>query len=251
MNNLHPTIKFTSSFSHSEISFLHVNVLLINGRLETDLYVKPTDNQCLLKSSCHPSHTKQSISFSMALRLKRICSTDEFFNTRSDALTTHLIKRGYPHRFIKEEIEKVRHIPRSKALETSMKNQSNRIPFVVTFNPALPNIRPIIFNNNLNILRSSQRCKAAFPSPPLLSYRRCSNLRDKLVRSTHQQKKVQNVSFHYGGNHVLHLFLYKSTTTNTTSHHLFIFQSLIHDTVLQMQYAIYRRNKTTSQRHIW
>ena len=53
----------------------------------------------------------------MALRLRRICSTDEFFNTRSDALTTHLIKRGYPHRFIKEEIEKVRHIPRSKALD--------------------------------------------------------------------------------------------------------------------------------------
>ena len=106
LNNLHPTIKFTSSFSHSEISFLDVNVLLINGRLETDLYVKPTDkHQYLIKSSCHPSHTKQSIPFSMALRLRRICSTDEFFNTRSDALTTHLIKRGYPHRFIKEEIK--------------------------------------------------------------------------------------------------------------------------------------------------
>ena len=58
LNNLHPTIKFTSSFSHSEISFLDVNVLLINGRLETDLYVKPTDkHQYFLKSSCHPSHT--------------------------------------------------------------------------------------------------------------------------------------------------------------------------------------------------
>ena len=137
-----------------------------NGRLETDLYVKPTDkHQYLLKSSCHPSHTKQSIPFSMALRLRRICSTDEFFNTRSDALTTHLIKRRYPHRFIKEEIEKVRHISRSKALETSMKDQSNKIPFVVTFNLALPNMRRIIFNN-LNILRSSQRCKVAFPSPP-------------------------------------------------------------------------------------
>ena len=67
-----------------------------------------------------------------------------------------------------------------------MKNQSNRIPFVVTFNPALPNIRRIIFNN-LNILRSSQRCKAAFPSPPLISYRRCSNLRDILVRATHHR----------------------------------------------------------------
>ena len=158
------------SFSHSQISFLDVNVLLINGRLETDLYVKPTDkHQYLLKSSCHPSHTKQSIPFSMALRLRRICSTDEFFNTRSDALTTHLIKRGYPHRFIKEEIEKVRHIPRSKALETSMKNQSNRIPFVVTFNPALPNIRRIIFNN-LNIsFFTAMQSSISFSSSHIIS----------------------------------------------------------------------------------
>ena len=99
LNNLHPTIKFTSSFSYNEIPFLDVKVLLLNGTLETDLYVKPTDkHQYLLKSSCHPSHTKQSIPFSMALRLRRICSTDEFFNTRSDALTSHLIKRGYKHR---------------------------------------------------------------------------------------------------------------------------------------------------------
>ena len=116
--------------------------MLLIGRLETDLYVKPTDkHQYLLKSSCHPSHAKQSIPFSMALRLRRICSTDEFVNTRSDALTSHLIKRGYKYRFIKDEIDKVRRIPRSRALETSTKKESNRIPFVVTFNPALPNIR--------------------------------------------------------------------------------------------------------------
>ena len=148
----------------------------------------------------------------MALCFKRICSTDEFFNTRSDALTTHLVKRGYPHLFIKDEIENVRQIPRSKALETSMKNQSNRIPFVVTFNQALPNIRRIIFNRQSQ-LRSSQRCKAAFHSPLLISYRRCSNLRDILVRATHHRpppktpgafrcnsKSCKTVSFHYGRN---------------------------------------------------
>ena len=120
---LHPTIKFTSSFSYNEIPFLDVIVMLLNGRLETDLYVKPTDkHQYLLKSSCHSSHTKQSIPFSMALRLGRICSTDEFFSTRSDALTSHLIHRGYKYRFIKDEIDKVHQIPRSRALKTSTKN---------------------------------------------------------------------------------------------------------------------------------
>ena len=111
----------------------------------------------------------------MALRLRRICSTHEFFNTRSDALTSHLIKRGYKYRFIKNEIDKVRQIPRSRALQTSTKKESNRIPFVVTFNPALPNIRQVI-SSNLNILPSSQRCQAVSHSPPLISYRRCNNL---------------------------------------------------------------------------
>ena len=47
LNSLHPTIKFTSSFSYSEIPFLDVNVMLIDDRLETDLYVKPTDKHSL------------------------------------------------------------------------------------------------------------------------------------------------------------------------------------------------------------
>ena len=55
----------------------------------------------------------------MALRLRRIFST-EFFNTRSGALTTHLIKRGYKRRFVKDAMEKVRQIPRSTAVETSI-----------------------------------------------------------------------------------------------------------------------------------
>ena len=154
----------------------------------------------------------------------RHCSICFFLaqDTRSDTLTTHLIKRGYPHRFIKE-IEKVRQIPRSKALETSMMNQSNRIPFVITFNPALPNIRRIIFNN-LNILRSSQRCKAAFPSPPLISYRRCSNLRDMPVpvRAKHHRPPPKTPgAFRCNRKRcktVLHLFLYIWTTT--IRHHI-------------------------------
>ena len=78
LNNLYPIIKFTSSFSYNEISFLDVKVILLNGRLETDLYVKPTDkHQYLLKSSCHPSHAKQSILFSMTLRPRRTCNVQQ------------------------------------------------------------------------------------------------------------------------------------------------------------------------------
>jgi len=96
----------------------------------------------------------------------------------------NVLKRGYKHRFVKDAIEKVRQIPRSRALETSIKKESHRIPFVVTFNPALSKIRQVI-SSNLNILSSSQRCLATFSSPPHISYRRCKTLRDIMVRAKH------------------------------------------------------------------
>ena len=51
----------------------------------------------------------------------------------------------------------MRRVPRSTALETSIKKESHRIPFVITFNPALPNI-PQVISSNLNILHFSLRC---------------------------------------------------------------------------------------------
>ena len=52
LNNIHPTIKFTSSHSCTNVPFLDVNVSLNNGNIYTDLYTKPTDkHQRLLFSS--------------------------------------------------------------------------------------------------------------------------------------------------------------------------------------------------------
>ena len=43
LNQAHPTIKFTAAYSSSEINFLDVKVRRRGNKLETDLYVKPTD----------------------------------------------------------------------------------------------------------------------------------------------------------------------------------------------------------------
>ena len=92
LNNIHPTIKFTSNHSLTNVPFLDVMVSLHNGTIETDLYTKPTDkHQHLLGSSCHPQHTKKAIPFSLALRLRRICSTDAKFTLRLNELRTYLL----------------------------------------------------------------------------------------------------------------------------------------------------------------
>ena len=59
LNQAHPTIKYTAEWSRSSIPFLETHVLLENGKLTTDLHVKPTDtNQYLDANSCHQRHCK-------------------------------------------------------------------------------------------------------------------------------------------------------------------------------------------------
>ena len=136
LNSLHPTIKFTSERSTTLIPFLDVNIQIKNGKLETDLYCKPTDkHQYLLHSSSHPYHTKKSIPYSLALLLRRICSTEIALQKRFEELQHYLVKRGYKERFVKQQIDRTRQILREQALQENKRdNKCDRVLFVITYN---------------------------------------------------------------------------------------------------------------------
>ncbi|XP_078374508.1 uncharacterized protein LOC144658057 [Oculina patagonica] len=185
LNSIHPTIKFTSERSTTSIYFLDVNIQLENGKIETDLHCKPTDkHQYLLYSSSHPYHTKKSIPYSLALRLRRICSKDEFFECRSKELQTYLTKRGYKNRFVKSQISRAKLIPREDTLKEHLHEikEPSRVPFILTYNPALPNINKIL-RKKQPILHSTERLHEIYKEPPVVAYRRSPNLRDQLVRA--------------------------------------------------------------------
>ena len=155
-------------------------VSLHNGIIETDLFTKPTDkHQHLFSSSCHPHHTKKAIPFSLALRLRRICSTDAKFKNRISELKTYLLARGYNNNFPEEQFLRAANISRTNALQIKPKASNDVVPFVVTYNPALPRISNIL-RKNFNILHSSNRCKGVFKQPSFVAYRRSSNLPDPL-----------------------------------------------------------------------
>ena len=118
-------VKFTHEFSKSHISFLDVTVSLDNNnKISTDLFVKPTDtHQYLLHTSCHPSHIKKSILFSLALRIRRICSTTEKFKQRTNALLEFLCKHGHRRQYVQSQINKAFHIPRRDTLFLQIKNK--------------------------------------------------------------------------------------------------------------------------------
>ena len=73
-----PNIKFAYEFSEASINFLDLNVKFSSVKLQTSLYVKPTDcHQYFHFQSSHPKHTKKSIVYSQTLRVSRACSQEE------------------------------------------------------------------------------------------------------------------------------------------------------------------------------
>ena len=77
LNSFTPN-SFTHEASNNCISFLDLKVKLIDGKLETNLYMKPTDcHQYLHYLSSHPEHTRRSTVYSQTLRF----SLEKDFNS--------------------------------------------------------------------------------------------------------------------------------------------------------------------------
>ena len=101
-------------------SQMHKSISTIAKQKLISTQTEPTDkHQYLLKTSCHPAHTKRTIYFSLALlpRLRHICSTDDFFNNRCNELTNFPELGGYSCHFLKKKINRVGAIPRQETLK--------------------------------------------------------------------------------------------------------------------------------------
>ena len=142
---MHLTIKLMADWPKPSINFLDVTVSMAEGVIETDLHVKPADShQYLLSSSCLPFHCKKGISCSHALRLKRICSNNEFFDKICNDLERYLLERGYSEKMVRKQILRARALPRNTLLEKVIdQEKQNKINFNITYHPVFRNVRKI------------------------------------------------------------------------------------------------------------
>ena len=70
------TLEFKFEFSYTKIECLDLEISVEDGRLKTNLYIKPTDKHLYLEfDSNHPSHCKESIPYSQALKVVERCAT--------------------------------------------------------------------------------------------------------------------------------------------------------------------------------
>ena len=108
---------FTADWLSKEVTFLDAWVYVKNGKVETDLHVKPTSrHQYVHTKSCHPKHCKTAIRYSQALRIKRICSEREIISLRTNQLKDHLSKRGYSEQLLDLEINRAISTPDHSSL---------------------------------------------------------------------------------------------------------------------------------------
>ena len=173
-------IKFTYQCNKDTIPFLDLKVISSNGKLITSLYSKPTDcHHYLHYGSCYLEHTKRSIVYSQALRIKRVCSQGKDFIEYSLNLRSWFLKRDYPEKIINTETSKVKFNVDNKKLNNRLKKG---IPFVVTFHPKLKVLQNII-KKHLCLLYMNDEVKRVFTPKPMVPFTSSRKISSYLVKA--------------------------------------------------------------------
>ena len=80
-------------------------------------------------------------------------------------------KRGYPDSAVTTGKHRAQENDRDTALQSSQNEETNRIPFALTYHPQNLAVKNVILKN-FKILRNYPETKHIFSLPPLVSFKR-------------------------------------------------------------------------------
>ena len=110
-NNISPELRFTHEICTNSINFLDVTVIIDNNNnnnIWTTLFRKPTDSpQYLGFDSMHPQHSINAVPYAQAMRISRVCSTEESMHENLDNLRSRFAQCKFPAQIINDAIEKI------------------------------------------------------------------------------------------------------------------------------------------------
>ena len=147
------------------------------------MFTKP-GKKCtyLLQHSCHPSHIHENIPYSLALRLRHICSKEDDFKAQLILLKCKLLERGYRSRIINDAFARVALVDRTTSLRRKPKKKVNRVVLPIPFDPRLPSVSKII-HSFWKVMVKTPRLKRIFPDPPMVCWTRPKNLREHIIKA--------------------------------------------------------------------
>ena len=115
-----------------------------------------------------PNTAARISQYSLALRLRRICSDSNTFELRAKELTNQLHRCGYLKQDIASAIDKARQRSRDALLSYRPKSAEvgTILPFVLTYHTDLPKVKDIV-DKKWSIIESSDELKDIYQSKPV------------------------------------------------------------------------------------
>ena len=143
-------------------------------RISVDILVKATNSFTYVLPSTS----------TIALRLRRICDSDDKFEERSVQYQKYLVARDYKPSKVKKQFSDVRKMSRGEARRPKNNNNfSASYNLITKYNPLLPNITTII-KKHLPVLHSSHKILQIFPENTFnFTSRRNKNLKELISPS--------------------------------------------------------------------
>ena len=156
------------------VAFLDIQFCFdVDGKLQTDLYVKPTDSRAYLQyGSSHPNHIYSGIVYSQCYRLRKIINDDARLHTRISEIKSDFENSNYPLKMVENISAKVLSMERKLPKPKNSSNSS----IVVPKTPSPRQIRLIsTFGSDTELvnivknLQSNLQASSSFASEPNLS----------------------------------------------------------------------------------
>ena len=185
---MHPSIKFTAEISDKKINFLDTTIykgeIFHNqGILDFRTHFKPTETfQYMHFSSCNPHRVRKGLIKGEFLRLLRSNPSAETFDENIYNFKKHLRARGYPHNLIEKITSEVKFTEQKSDLQKNNEVQKKILPFIITYHPALPNLKNILMSK-WHLIQDQPLLREIYKEPPIISYKRGKSLRDILIRA--------------------------------------------------------------------
>ena len=132
INILDPTEKIKLPMEVAEpgnyLEFLDLKLKLENGKITVDIHSKLTNSfMYVLPTTCYPRKSINNIPHGTALRLRRICDSDEKFKHRSKEYKNYLIARDYHPGLVDKQFRKVEMTSRDNASKKNTKRNEVRL----------------------------------------------------------------------------------------------------------------------------
>ena len=168
INELDPDLTFIFEKLTTDVDFLGINIKIVDNQLHFDIYHKPTNSFSYLKyNSCHLSHTKNTISLSLARRIISIVTDN--CDYRLEELRQNLLKRNHPEKIINYSFTK------SFPPENNEEENKEITTFTITYNPN-HNFNYNRFHNFSNNINNRELRETFSNKKVLLTTRQLKNL---------------------------------------------------------------------------